>query len=111
MFFDTFKKLCEVKGVSLSRALLDLDMSKSSISRWKDGGSPTNSSKRKIADYFGVTVQELTLGQKEKPADQKVDELSEDAKLLLTLFDSLSPDNRELALAHAEFLIRRQDKK
>lgn len=63
VFIDTFKTLCSEKGVSLSRALLDLDMSKGSIARWKDGGEPSNSSKLKIADYFGITVQELNSGE------------------------------------------------
>lgn len=97
-FFDIVSKQCVVAGVSVSRMLTDLQMSRGSIGKWKGGVEPTNRTKKQIADYFGITVDELMSGQKEKPADQKADELTEDEKLLLKLFNALSPEDQELAL-------------
>ena len=71
MFYDTFYKLCAEKGLSVSRVLLDLGMSKSTASTWKNKGySPSKPAAKKIADYFEISVDALMSGetdQKEKP--------------------------------------------
>ena len=59
MFYDRFLNLCEKYGVSPSRALTDMGISKGSLSRWKEGGKPLNENKKLIADFFGITVAEL----------------------------------------------------
>ena len=76
MFFDKFSYLCEQKGVSVARALIDMGMSKSSYKRWKTpNGLPSGDTIKKIADYFGVSVGYL-LGDEEKP-----DTVEDDAEL------------------------------
>lgn len=67
MFYDNFIGICETKGFSPTRVLIELGMSKGSLQRWKEGGSPRNEYKKKIADFFGITVSELTTGKKENP--------------------------------------------
>lgn len=42
MFYDRFVIVCENAGVSPSKVLTDLDISKGSLSRWKEGGGLTN---------------------------------------------------------------------
>lgn len=100
MFIDVFQKLCAERGVSLSRALLDLDMSKASISRWKTGGSPTNSSKRKIADYFSVPVSVLNEEKKLTPELER--ELSDGDMKLVNDIMRLSDDRKRLVVALLE---------
>jgi transcriptional regulator with XRE-family HTH domain len=73
-------------------------MSKASISRWKAGGSPTNSSKRKIADYFGVTIAELN-GTTEKPAPQTERELTDLERSLVEDIMKLPDDLKRLVVA------------
>lgn len=112
MLYEYLEQLCKERGMSISKLLGEIGISKSAASRWKSKGyEPSNATKKRIADFFGISVQELEAGQKEKPADQMVDELTEDEKLMLDLFNSLSPENQELALAQADFLLRRQEKK
>lgn len=77
MFYDNFMKLCEEKGYSPSRVLTELGISRGSLGRWKDGGMPRNEYKKKIADYLGVSVQELVSGQKEEPCTNEDTELNE----------------------------------
>lgn len=66
MFYDNFISLCEEAGVSPSRVLTNLSISKGSLSRWKNGGEPSNPNKKAIADYFGITVRQLMDGETEK---------------------------------------------
>lgn len=71
MFYDIFVELCARKGVSPSRAVLDMGFSKSIITGWKKGATPSDANLIRIADYFGVTVDYFKerLGQKEKPVE------------------------------------------
>jgi len=62
VFYDVLQKWCEIKGLSISRLLAELDMSKGSISRWKAGVEPSNRTKKQIADYFGVSVPQFLAG-------------------------------------------------
>lgn len=59
MFFDKFMGLCEERGVSPTRVLVSLGISKGSLTRWKSGGAPRNEIKKKIADYFEVPAFRL----------------------------------------------------
>lgn len=75
MFYDNYLKVCEAKGVSPTRVLDDLGISKSSYGHWKKGGEPLNETKKKIADYFGITVAELMSGEiKKSPAKAAEDD-------------------------------------
>jgi transcriptional regulator with XRE-family HTH domain len=70
VFYDIFKELCDKKGVSPSRACLEMNLSRSLGAKWKNtGANPSFDVLSKIADYFGVSIDYL-LGntQKEKPA-------------------------------------------
>lgn len=71
MFYDGFLYWCEVKGISPTRALLNLGYSKSMLTNWKNGSDPLNETKKKIADYFGITVQQLMQGEKGNAPIQK----------------------------------------
>ena len=70
MFYDLFKSLCDAKGVYVSKACIEMGLSRSIAAKWKN--TKTNPSAEvlpKIAKYFGVTTDYLLTGeQKEKPA-------------------------------------------
>lgn len=75
MFVDVFEKLCEENGIAPSRVLDNLGITRSAYSRWSKGGSPSNETKKKIADYFGITVSELMSGEiKKSPAKAAEDD-------------------------------------
>ncbi len=65
MFYDNFIKLCDRFGASPSRVLLDIGMSKSTLTNWKAGGAPFNETKKKIAEYFNVWFN----AESEQPCD------------------------------------------
>lgn len=60
MFFDTFKELCDAKGVSPKRAVTDMGLSNSIATKWKKtGATPSTETLVKIADYFDVPMPSL----------------------------------------------------
>lgn len=65
MFYDNYLRLCNSVGKSPSAVALEIGIEKSTVTRWKQGKSQTDANIRKVADYFGVPVSELT-GEKEK---------------------------------------------
>lgn len=80
MFYDIYARLCSEKGVSPSRAAVDMGFYRSSVSYWKNkGGSPGRDGLRKMSEYFGVSEDVLTevdsSGEKAeeltKPPEQK----------------------------------------
>lgn len=59
MFWDRFVELCTERGKSPTAVVLELGLSRSSVTNWKRGGIPNNVAIKKIADYFCVTINYL----------------------------------------------------
>lgn len=72
MFYDAFMKLCEMHGKSAREVLSGSGLSKYAYHRWKDG-TPTLETRIKLADYFGMTVEELDAYAKEETAPAEVE--------------------------------------
>lgn len=80
MFYDLFKQLAEKRGVSVHKATMDIGLSKSTATKWKNtAATPQGDTLQRIADYFDVTVDYLLTGEEtEKAADPKADGVTED---------------------------------
>lgn len=88
MFWNNFEALCAEKGVSYNAAAADVGVKSSgTVTSWKNGAKPRGPVLKRLADYFDVTVEELTgeNEQKEKPSTAGEIDLS-----------GLSPDDAEL---------------
>lgn len=60
MFYDRYCELCQQKGVSPSRAAIEMGINKGTVSVWKNKGThPQAAQLQKIADYFDVSVDYL----------------------------------------------------
>ena len=131
-FYNNFVKLCNSVGKSPSRVVLEIGGTKSAITRWKNGSSPTDATAMKLAEYFGVSVEELTGETKlgdvlyeaardhslvESPFEKKKestvtedDGLSERMKAsqqkLIEMAKKLPEEEVELLLRQAELLIQ-----
>lgn len=60
--YEKIRKLCKNKGFeisNLSKYIPALNISKGSISKWKNGAVPRADKMKAIADYFGVSVEWL----------------------------------------------------
>lgn len=51
--------MCNKIGKSPSAVSIEIGLSKSTVNRWKKGGSPTDATAAKIASYFGLSVASL----------------------------------------------------
>ena len=74
MFWEKFVDLCNEKNTTPTAVVNSLGIAVGSVTKWRNGSAPRYTTLAKIADYFGVTVDELLKGpetvQKEKPADE-----------------------------------------
>ena len=66
-FYSNFLSMCNSIGKTPSKVVTEVGLKKSAVTRWKAGGNPTDATAQKIADYFGVSVSELT--EKKKNPD------------------------------------------
>ena len=69
----------------------ELVFSNSMPTSWKNGALPRMSSRKKIADYFGITVEEL-IGTKKEPAG--MGELDKQMQEIVALLNSATPEQR-----------------
>lgn len=67
MFFDRFKQICTEKGVSTTAVVEAVGMNRSAVTYWKKSGTtPKADVVKKIADYLGVSVEQLMLDADEE---------------------------------------------
>ena len=71
MFWSNFVKLCSDNNKKPNPVAKELGFGSSAVTYWKKGTIPSDTSLRKIADYFGVTVDYL-LGKEEKHSEPEV---------------------------------------
>lgn len=64
MFYDIYTKLCTSRGKSANAVAKELEIASGTVTEWKNGRVPRNSTLVKIADYFNVSVDFL-LGTKQ----------------------------------------------
>ena len=100
VLYKRLLKLCEEKGITGYRMAKDAGVSVNIMTDLKSGRKKSISAEvaNKIADYFGVTVGYL-LGEeeKEKPADSRVGELTEEELDYIEWFRQ-APENMKEAV-------------
>ena len=92
MFYDRFKQLCEMKGISCNKAVLEIGLSNATPTKWrKTGAVPNGETLNRIANYFGVSVSYL-LSEKTKnpPALTEKDrrDIARDLEAMMAQLDS-----------------------
>lgn len=130
-FYERFIGLCNKVGKAPSRVVIEIGLSKPTVNRWKNGSTPTDATAMKIAEYFGVPVQELTgeadLGdllyeeardkgviespfkKQEKSTAPEDDGLTESHRKLFALARNLPEEQARLVLRQAELLLQLMD--
>ncbi len=100
MFYDNFIRLCAKENISPSAAAEEMGFYRSVVTRWGKGGNVRKATLERVANYFGVTVDDLIgddSAQKEKPTAQG-DGLSEKQKYAIELVQSMSDDDLDRAI-------------
>lgn len=91
MFWNNFLAECAKKGKSPAVIAEELGFSNSATTCWKNGSLPRMSSRKKIADYFGITVEEL-MGTKKEPAG--MGGLDKQMQEIVELLNKATPEQR-----------------
>ena len=68
MFWENFVLLCNKRLKSPNKVCADLGYSSATATKWKNGSVPRDTTLKSIADYFGITVEELIRDPEEKVA-------------------------------------------
>lgn len=66
MFWENFVSQCEKLEKSPTNVVEELGFKRSAVTSWKNGSLPQVKNRKKIADYFGISVEELM--KEENPA-------------------------------------------
>lgn len=78
--YEIFEKLCKENGVTPYKVCKETGLTTATISNWKAGRYIPKADKlKKIADYFGVTLDYLMAGNKE-PEEKKIELTSRDKR-------------------------------
>lgn len=94
MFIENLHRLMDEKKVTKNKLLVTLGLNKSSILNWEQRGTiPSGEVLDKLANYFGVSVDEL-LGKEKSPS--KSEELVKKYATIINLLESL-PEDRAAA--------------
>ena len=68
MFWENLITLCNKNGITPNSLCAKLGYSSATSTKWKNGSIPRSTTLRKLADYFGVTVEYLVGKEAEAPA-------------------------------------------
>lgn len=95
MFYDKFVNLCASIGKKPTPVAQELGISKGTVASWKRrGNDPTDAYLAKIANYFGVAVDDLRGDtENEKKPTAQGDGLTEKQKYAIELIKSTSDDD------------------
>lgn len=99
-FYQKYVALCAANKTKPSPAAQKMGISKTTVNRWKNGGGVTDANLQTIANYFGVSVDELRGDDPEKPSKKEkapgisAKDLTEEEQEAIEYFRKLSPEER-----------------
>lgn len=91
MFWEKFYSLCLKNNVKPFSVVKSLGISQGSITKWKNGSIPSGATLAKLAEYFGVTVDELmnNVSPKSTPAAE-TQPLNQENLRMVPLYESVA---------------------
>lgn len=109
MFWDVYTRLCAKDGKApnvIAREVCGVK-STGTVTGWKNGAKPRGPVLKRLADYFDVTVEELTgeNEQKEKPTPSEESELNARFDALLS---QMTDADRADLLEYMEFKVAKR---
>lgn len=92
LFWNNFVAACEKGGKSPSIVTEELGFNRSAVTAWKNGALPQVKNRKRIADYFGIPVEEL-MGEKKEPAGKGG--LDEQMQNIVELLNDATQEERD----------------
>lgn len=112
MFYDLFCELCKQKGISVTKATVEIGLSRTIGTKWKrTGATPNGETLNKIADYFGVTTDYLLTGETEKAPSQEGERPVSDDDIKFALWGTREIDDNVLEQVKAFAKFARENRK
>lgn len=106
MFYDNFLELCNSVGEKPSAVALKLGISKATVSNWKRRkNGATDATALKIANYFGITVDELKTGIKKEPSIPTDEELNKN-DAMWSAYDGVLESTNGLSLHDTNIILK-----
>ena len=106
MFYDNFMLLCEKNQIRPYTALKNIGIeSKSILSRWRAGATPRSTTVKMIAEYFGVTPEELLFGIKKEPSIPMDAELGKN-DAMWSAYDGVLDSTNGLSLHDTDIILK-----
>lgn len=110
MFYDLFCELCNKKGISVTKATVEIGLSRTIGTKWKNtGATPNGDTLNKIAEYFGVTTDYLLGAETEKastPKDERKRKLHSIARLESA---DITPELDKNIADYIDFLLKKRE--
>ena len=98
-FIDNFERYCKARGEAPSHALTTCGISKSALTKWRayPDRTPSGTTIKRIADYFGCTFEDLLYSG-------PVKDRTNTAIAIQALVDKMQPDQQEYLLRMIRFI-------
>lgn len=95
--YENITSLCTEKGIKGGKMCVDLSISKSLMTKLRDNPARqiTSETAKKIADYFGVSVERVLTGEKENAPATEGEGYTEMQKAAIQFVLSLPPEKLE----------------
>lgn len=107
--YDIFEQLLQERGITAYKVSKETGVTQSTLSDWKRGRStPKTDNMKKIADYFGVTVDYLMTGEESKDYSTELSSV----ETLAAHFEGeeLSEEEMEEIMNYVQFVKSRRKK-
>mgnify|MGYP000335449922 FL=1 len=106
-FYENFVDLCNSIHKSPTATVIAMGFNRSTLTQWKRGATPSDATVRRIANYFGISVNELLSGKdcdNKSAAETNIGGLEAE---FARLFASLTPEQQNEIIAE---MLRRKNK-
>ena len=104
-FFTNYNQLCKAAGKSANGVAKELGVASGSVTQWKRGSTPRPATIEMIAEYFGVTPEELLFGIKKEPSIPMDEELGKN-DAMWSAYDGVLDSTNGLSLHDTDIILK-----
>lgn len=104
-FFTNYNQLCKAAGKSANGVAKELGVASGSVTQWKRGSTPRPATIEMIAEYFGVTPEELLFGIKKEPSIPTDEELGKN-DAMWSAYDGVIDSTNGLSLHDTDIILK-----
>lgn len=104
-FFTKYLELCTKENSSANAVAKKIGIRSSTVTNWKQGGTPQPHTLKKIADYFGVPVSYFS---EETPETEKSPAPDKETEDFARYFAMLTPEHQQQIRSAMAELIKEQ---